>query len=89
MRPTFDEKHRAKATSTGRDTPQRARLSNTKMEITCLMCFGRLLLEVIFYGKFFLNLTDQMLFGLFFGAFCLTFRGHKAGLFTHIDFLLF
>ena len=59
------------------------------MEITCLMCFGGLLLEVIFYGKFFLNLTDQMLFALFFSAFCVALRGHKAGLFTHIDFLLF
>ena len=53
------------------------------------MCFGRLLLEVIFYGKLFLNLTDQMLFALFVSALCLTLRGHKAGLFTHIDFLLF
>ena len=42
-------------------------------------------MEVIFYGKFFLNLTDQMFFALFFSAFCLTLRGHKAGLFTHID----
>ena len=77
------------ASSTGRDTPQRARLSNTKMEITCLMLNGRLLLEVIFYGKFFLNLTKQILFVLFFSAFCLALKGHKAGLtFTHIDFLL-
>ena len=48
IRPTFDEKHRAKATSTGRDTPQRAGLSNTKMEITCLMFW-----EVII-GSYFL-----------------------------------
>ena len=72
---------RAKATSTaGRDTSQRARLSNTKIEITCLM-FWRLLLEVICCGKFFLNLTEQMFIVLFFIAFCLTLRGHKAGLF--------
>lgn len=69
---------RAKASSTaGRDTPQRARLGNTKMEITCLI-FWRLLLEVICCGKFYLNLTDQMLFVLFFIALCLTLRGHEA-----------
>lgn len=63
---------RAKATSTaGRDTSQRARLSNTKMEITCLM-FWRLLIGSYLLWKI-LSEFDWA------NVICLIF--HKAGLF--------
>ena len=86
IRPTFDEKHRAKASSTCWDTPQRARLSNTKMEITCPI-FWRLLLEVICCGKFFLNLSEQMLYVYFCLLPHIELGVIKLVCFTHIDFL--